>query len=186
MTRMRRFALISVLVLIGACILDRQGRGDGSAVAAGGGGAGPAGGGGQGNPTAGGVSLGGAGGTGGDAAGGGQGGGALFQVPCNTGLCNAGEVCCIEIASNLKVLCRPVGACQNGQFEATCDGPEDCPPGSICCGHFNSTSWDRIRCETSCEAGMDEYRMCSGNEDNCPDQESCRESQVLDDYTYCF
>ena len=109
-----------------------------------------------------------------------------FQVPCNNGLCAVGEVCCVGSSNNDKAGCAMSGNCQSGTFAVSCDGPEDCEGGDVCCGVYNG-AWMQISCESSCsnyQAG--ERVICGNNSSNCPmSNPSCIQSGSLPGYYWC-
>lgn len=199
----------ATLVLVGACLLDRSagfddavdpvtsGGGEPSTASTAGGiaasgGASTTSAGGEPTTSTGGTgTTGGAGGTGGTSATGGTGGtggsGGMptFVVACANGDCNAGQVCCVSTPGNTKNGCADPGTCQGG-FEATCDGPDDCPPNQVCCGQWTGSSWSAIGCQTGCDYATGGRIMCDDSNGNCPQAEpSCNESNALAGYFWC-
>jgi hypothetical protein len=62
---------------------------------------------------------------------------------------------------------------------AECDGREDCPGDTVCCGHFDQRvfSYTRISCDKSC-SGSDQFQLCHAD-DACGSGLVCRLSLVL-------
>lgn len=127
--------------------------------------------------------------------GGTQGGGGAMVVPqvaCydNGTLCAPGEVCCVTInaRNNTQIGCAQPGNCTFASgFEASCDGPEDCPQGSTCCGtHPADLNWTSMQCDPACNM-TDQYVMCGGampGPQHCGGG-TCYASSDMPGYQYC-
>jgi hypothetical protein len=77
--------------------------------------------------------------------------GEIFHgVSCGAVTCDPGaEICC---ASQLAHFCEAAGQFCPGGAIIRCDGPEDCPPGDLCCGGGSGTS-----CQLGCGSA---HRLC--------------------------
>lgn len=125
------------------------------------------------------------GGSGGTATGGtgGSAGTTAVSISCgliNPATCTNGEICCVigpTSAGNLPDYCSTAANCAcpadagSGcqSTVQTCDGPEDCPSGQICCGTRTGTSqltyfYTSITCATTCN-GTNEFEFCHMNTD---------------------
>lgn len=122
--------------------------------------------------------------------GGGPGSGEITCGVMNPTTCSiaAGESCCIldpgidrcfgsgESCSCTGPSCRIT--------VASCDGPEDCPSGQVCCGTFSAGAYSSIACKASCKASS-ERELCHPGENACsrPSQ-TCSPSPSLPEGYY--
>ncbi len=77
--------------------------------------------------------------------------------------------------------------------EVTCDGPEDCSGGQVCCGRYNGGPYDRFECRTSCDTPdggnptAQWFEMCHPGQMCATSGHACRTSQFLPSYLYrCY
>lgn len=160
--------------------LDASAGAGGGAGAAGSGGAGGAGGG-----------AGGAGGSGGAAGFDPDAGPGAGRIACGStgpGDCSllAGQTCCILnpgldhcIGANDACTCTGPSCTIT---TASCDGPEDCPPGSVCCGTFANGTYTKLACAKSC-AGASEREICHPGGQPCKSPSmTCTPSPALPAY----
>ena len=97
-----------------------------------------------------------------------------FIQDCGDETCDleAGEVCCMDGVARGE--CGSEAECGDGFM--TCDGPEDCAEGSLCCGELSGnvcgTDCDLVVCHDSDD--------CEGLEDT----PVCRESAFVE-MNYC-
>jgi hypothetical protein len=94
---------------------------------------------------------GGAGNQGGGSNSGGSGGkSSQSTVHCAPDQCELPDVCCIKPGSPPTRMCATSGTCSN--IPVTCDGPEDCPGGYVCCGTFNTNEdlYISVGCDVKC------------------------------------
>jgi hypothetical protein len=113
--------------------------------------------------------------------------GSTSQVVCSGATCNVGQVCCVGSSTNTQYGCNSSGGCADVQFEASCDGPEDCSAGEVCCGFYDGYRWKSMSCSSSCSnfAGG-ETHMCSGGASDCPAAHPvCWNSGLLPGYRWC-
>ena len=144
-------------------------------------------------PAASSVASGGSASSGGSSSTGGGGGAMMLpQVACydNGTLCAPGEVCCVTInaSDNTQIGCAQPGLCTFASgFEASCDGPEDCPQNSSCCGtHPPELYWTSVQCDPACNAA-DQFVMCGGatpGPQHCGSG-TCYPSSDMPGYQYC-
>jgi hypothetical protein len=81
-------------------------------------------------------------------------------IACGSSVCVAGEVCCIP---NTGSDTCTTGTCPADTSTRACDGPEDCPTGSVCCGGdlaqvFTATCTPSASCtglQQLCHTGAD-------------------------------
>jgi hypothetical protein len=122
--------------------------------------------------TDGGSGAGGSGGTGG-----GAGTSANAGVKCGTGSCDPAGSCCVTNGNS---------ACEtqcNGTV-VSCDGPEDCGSGEVCCGSSGSNgSYTGFACKNGC-SGVGDVIVCHASQD-CPTGTNCTVSAILTDYSVC-
>ncbi|MBI4701399.1 MAG: hypothetical protein HY744_09605 [Deltaproteobacteria bacterium] len=105
------------------------------------------------------------------------------QVPCTNKTCT-GQVCCVHYQDENQDKCAPKGNCGSGFVEAECDGPADCLPGQICCGHWGQYNWySEIVCAPDCPSSRQNpaFVMCAGAPNVCPPGTSCQDSHSLPD-----
>ena len=98
--------------------------------------------------------------TGGSGGEGGAGGiGPVAEFACGGSTCSTPSICCITDYSNNFLGCMDPSSCaDSGNFEMSCDGPEDCLPGGICCALWNNGYYG-INCQPTC-GGPPEYIIC--------------------------
>lgn len=106
-------------------------------------------------------------------------------VSCNNSPCDAGQVCCFYQFQEGQDFCADPGTCpgQQGWFEISCNGPDDCN-GGVCCGLWNNQiGWYQISCEANCDQGL---TMCTGDPGVCDGGTTCNPSGALGQgYSYC-
>jgi hypothetical protein len=63
---------------------------------------------------------------------------------------------------------------------AECDGSEDCPTGSVCCGELvpGLPTYRSISCRTSCDAPL-AYELCHIGGEPCSDGSMCSRSTII-------
>ena len=134
------------------------------------------------------IVVGGSGGSGGVVVQGGSGGTpTLPVVPCGPGVtCAPGQVCCVENGFGNDINgCAAPGACGAGDFEAECDGPEDCQANEDCCAVWNNY-YSQVGCASSCN----DVTFCGGpgapNQQHCSGNDNCNPSNALPGYFVCF
>jgi hypothetical protein len=71
-------------------------------------------------------------------------------VPCGTAICTVGFGCCAD-PNGKPIGCTTPADCMPGGIFSTCDGPEDCPGGSLCCASHPPTGGGGY--VTRCRAG---------------------------------
>jgi hypothetical protein len=131
--------------------------------------------------------TGGTGGTGGTAGAGGSDDSGI--VPCGGLLCETEQVCCVATDTNTAIGCKAAGRC-GADAEIACDGSDDCPDGSVCCGVYLSADiWQSVSCTSAaeCEAASG-YIMCGDNLSSNPAACSgmCLEAVNLEGYWFCY
>jgi len=109
------------------------------------------------------------------------------------GLCALGiEKCCVR---SLKTdSCIPLAetcACDLPDctvMEATCDGPEDCANGEVCCGTLNGLGggYDSFRCAATCVFNQPQREACHEDAATCPPALVCSDSQLLSNVQVCI
>ncbi|MBE7485095.1 MAG: hypothetical protein HS104_34645 [Polyangiaceae bacterium] len=188
---------------IGVGCVDPSQFGVGTPTKCGGTGTGGTGGGGTG-----GTAAGGSGGTGGTAAGGTGGitdasvggtggvsadGGIPGEVYCdnspNVIVCSAAQNCCLLNPG--QEYCTPKAtpcACTGANCDATtvsCDGPEDCSGGQICCGTFSqqANAYTTLKCQSTC-GGQWEREICKPNGTCTTSGQTCSQSSFLTSYIW--
>jgi len=117
----------------------------------------------------------------------GAGGGASGEsVACDSLTCALpGYFCCQNY--NEPAECLAVGATCVYGVPLSCDGPEDCDSGEVCCGDVfklgQNESFTNVACAATC-TGMD-HRVVCGASGACPTNESCTTSDILPPYLDC-
>jgi len=115
------------------------------------------------------------------------------QVSCGLELCYIpnGEKCCSHFTGTFwSQGCATAadGPC-SGSFPITCNGPEDCYGGDVCCGTLNAglTQFTKIQCEapSSCVYGLGKRVMCFLNPAACPSGYVCKPSPAPPGTSYC-
>jgi hypothetical protein len=94
-----------------------------------------------------------------------DGGSPQVGVPCGTSLCNtSGGLACCEISQTCVA-----PPCMPGEQTDACDGPEDCPTGSVCCLYVDP--FFGTACSPSCsQMGGQRGRICHTAADCEPGQ----------------
>lgn len=127
------------------------------------------------------VALGSGGGGGASAAGGSSTGSSEGGVACEVNPCLAGEDCCLNTMADAVTWacgtgvdvadpCYMAAGSRIPPSVASCDGPEDCATGEICCGHGTAVSFD-YSCMGSADcSGVDVTVLCHDSADCHPDQ----------------
>ncbi|MFO0570052.1 MAG: hypothetical protein U0263_30695 [Polyangiaceae bacterium] len=121
-------------------------------------------------------------------------GGIPGEVYCDnapsTIVCSAQQNCCLlnpgqEYCTAKATPC----ACAQPGCDATtvsCDGPEDCGAGQVCCGTFSQAqnAYTKLACQTTC-AGQFEREICKPNSGKCSTAgQTCSSSQFLPNYIW--
>jgi hypothetical protein len=95
------------------------------------------------------------------------------MINCGDERCpRATEVCCFTGFPSITTTCTAIGACTN--LVATCDGPEDCDPGQVCCG---DTEGARCTAPGDCSS-FPASQLCH-DDDDCPEGGNCRDSMFV-------
>jgi hypothetical protein len=91
-------------------------------------------------------------------------GGESTIISCGADTCSRdSEICCYTNFPNITQMCAAADACMAPAVIATCDGPEDCTGGDICC--VNTTG---AVCKPASECtGTTAGQVCHTDED-CP------------------
>ena len=117
---------------------------------------------------------------------------------CGVGLpmqCALGdEKCCVRsLSADSCIAVAETCDCNEGgctTLEATCDGPEDCPDGQVCCGSFSSASrgarYTLIECAAQCDSRGSQRVMCHEGETECEGGFVCANSQLLSNSQVCI
>jgi len=129
------------------------------------------------------------GGTAGSSATGGAGGSGAVPgatVVCGTTTCNLSNQMCCDY-HNTDPGCFEKGTYCFPGVDVTCDGPEDCVSGQVCCAkvliHAQTAEYLSMTCQATCEAG-DERVVC-GSSGVCPSGQTCAESEIAPPYLEC-
>jgi hypothetical protein len=88
--------------------------------------------------------------------------------------------------------CNPVGTKCSPSTDLYCDGPEDCPAGSVCCGQLvqvstsngQKTVYNEVRCAQTCDYSKYQREFCH-NTSQCTGGRTCHSSQFLSAYKVC-
>lgn len=77
------------------------------------------------------------------------------------------------------------------RYKMTCDGPNDCPSGQVCCAHWGpdfSSGGTSCFSGDSCPADGDEryYAVCDPSASKCPYQQHCKLAATPDIGTYAY
>ncbi|MBK9260627.1 MAG: hypothetical protein IPM54_12495 [Polyangiaceae bacterium] len=72
-------------------------------------------------------------------------------VNCDVAECLSPNICCIEPGTPPARTCRLAGECPD--IVVACNGPEDCPKGTVCCGSYNLNValYTGIECLKECD-----------------------------------
>jgi len=110
-----------------------------------------------------------------------DGGSASVTIDCGTVVCQ--NECCPSTETCTGQDCiNP----ENGHgFYMTCDGPEDCGAGTVCCAAVGAAAYGQTDCRSVDEctgAGLISEVVCRQNAD-CPAGLSCQPSQLRDTFT---
>jgi hypothetical protein len=76
-------------------------------------------------------------------------------------------------------------------MEASCDGPEDCITGQVCCGTFATTSaggaaYTSFTCTATCSFNANQREACHEGKTTCPMSLVCANSQLLSNVQVCI
>ena len=73
-------------------------------------------------------------------------------------------------------------------MEATCDGPEDCTNGEVCCGTLNGFGggYTSFRCAATCVFNQPQREACHEDATTCPPALVCSHSQLLSNVQVCI
>jgi hypothetical protein len=75
-------------------------------------------------------------------------------VHCGTMTCGSGSTCCLVPNTNTKMvdaMCVSGSACSPSSISASCDGPEDCSPGTPnCCAYLMIGNQNQLSGNASC------------------------------------
>ena len=115
---------------------------------------------------------------------------------CGVGLvslCALGtEKCCVRsLATDTCIPAADSCDCDVANcsvMEASCDGPEDCAMGQVCCGTLNSSGagYDVFECATQCDNQGMQREACHQNMTECPGSLVCANSQLLTNLQVCI
>jgi hypothetical protein len=94
-------------------------------------------------------------------------------IGCGDDTCAIGsEICCFTGFPEITTMCSAESSC--AELVATCDGPEDCEAGEVCCGDMDGAS---CRMPDAC-TGFTAAQLCHSNSD-CPETNNCHESDFV-------
>ncbi len=120
-------------------------------------------------------------------------GGIPGEVYCdnspNVIVCSAAQNCCLLNPG--QEYCTPKAtpcACTGANCDATtvsCDGPEDCSGGQICCGTFSqqANAYTTLKCQSTC-GGQWEREICKPNGTCTTSGQTCSQSSFLTSYIW--
>ncbi|MCE7892972.1 MAG: hypothetical protein DYH12_25260, partial [Sorangiineae bacterium PRO1] len=123
----------------------------------------------------------------------GEDGGIPGEVYCdnspNVIVCSAAQNCCLLNPG--QEYCTPKAtpcACTGANCDATtvsCDGPEDCSGGQICCGTFSqqANAYTTLKCQSTC-GGQWEREICKPNGTCTTSGQTCSQSSFLTSYIW--
>ena len=118
------------------------------------------------------------------------------EVSCGDQTCVGGS-CCVERTywGSFNVSCVDPGQECDGTAlgstaDAACDGPEDCPGESQCCGTLtgsnNTRHYEELSCVDVCEESESTVTICGQHPGVCPDGTTCSPSTLLPEgYNVC-
>ena len=118
------------------------------------------------------------------------------EVVCGDQVCE-GVACCLkrELWGAFNMSCADPGTdCGEPgwrETEITCDGPEDCPNDTQCCGMLRGDSnqtayYESLICVDVCNDGDGEVTVCGEHPGLCPDGTECGQSALLPEgYNVC-
>jgi hypothetical protein len=99
--------------------------------------------------------------------------GSPMFINCGTGKCaRTTDVCCFTGYPNITTTCTKIGMCTN--LSASCDGPEDCQNGDVCCGDQSGAV---CKPASGCTA-FPSSQLCHDNSD-CPTSKNCHMSMFV-------
>jgi hypothetical protein len=102
-----------------------------------------------------------------------------WQVPADGGvicrgaegcLCATGSLCCMEMEGDRIQPGTCAATC--GGLTFTCDGPEDCALGEVCCATYSAGGGSRCVAITGCPLGDNQTIMCRAGA-HCPMDTHC-------------
>jgi len=129
------------------------------------------------------------GGTGGTTPTGGTGGGgtATGFVTCEaTNDCDVTiNFCCVSASGSNPYSCKADGTQCNNGTDVHCDGPEDCPTGQVCCGHYGNGYVLSCVPTNNCGPGGGNLLVCGSTPSVCPGTTSCKPGTILTKYNFC-
>ncbi len=126
-------------------------------------------------------------GTGGSGTGGtGGSSGSGKSVACGSSNCSLpSKFCCHH--NNQPAVCQAAGTTCTYGVPLSCDGPEDCASGQVCCATLfiqgQNENYVSTACASSC-TGKD-YRVVCGASGTCPSGQTCSTSDLLPPYRDC-
>ncbi len=125
-------------------------------------------------------------GTGGSASGGtsSSGGATGGTVVCegNTPCALSTSMCCYRFSGPN---CQSKDANCGGGADITCDGPEDCEGGEVCCARFAGGGFlIEMQCLSAGDCGGGRRVVCKPDQPKCPDQTQCEKLNQLP-YAVC-
>lgn len=110
------------------------------------------------------------------------------KIACAGDVCSrsSNQFCCHNWSSSngWSSACAQDGkVCTSSSY---CDGPEDCGPGTVCCGKLNSGGnyFTSMSCQASCEY-ENGVRVICGASKACPAGYVCKPSSSPSGYSYC-
>jgi hypothetical protein len=116
------------------------------------------------------------------------------SVSCGSSVCPLpAQFCCqyLDTATHAPTCQAPSEACTSGTY-LSCDGPEDCAGGEVCCGTivpyggFESI-YGTVTCVAAaqCDLSKNMRVFCGNDAGACPSGLSCKPSTILSSYRVC-
>lgn len=121
-------------------------------------------------------------GTGGSATGGTTASGGTVVCEGNTPCALSTSMCCYRFSGPN---CQSKDANCGGGADITCDGPEDCEGGEVCCARFAGGGFlIEMQCLSAGDCGGGRRVVCKPDQPKCPDQTQCENLNQLP-YAVC-
>lgn len=119
-----------------------------------------------------------------------------LPVPCALGT----EKCCVRSLATDSCMdaSAPCTCAASGctTLEMSCDGPEDCDQGQVCCGTLQDSSspeysleanrYTEFSCQASCDYAGSQRIACHSVDPECPVGTLCANSQLLSNVQICI
>jgi hypothetical protein len=110
-------------------------------------------------------------------------------IACGSDVCSLNNsFCCQEWNGSSYTPACQAKSSSCGGTEITCNGPEDCGSGQVCCGQIGATgAFDQFSCVPSgnCQYTNNQRVICGTAPSSCPSGFVCKTTSYPPGYGYC-